>query len=442
MATIRLRYGHEELEARLDGPHELFAPAGVPEPELGVPEVTARLVAAGLDAELARARSIAIVASDQTRKGGMRVTLEALAGLLARAAVAPERVTLVVAYGLHARQSDEVSRAIYGDAVLARARLVHHDARDPAGLEAVGVLPGGGELRLARAVARAELRILCGAVGFHYYAGFSGGRKAILPGVADEASIVRNHLRVLDPAGPGGRAAGCGPARLAGNPVSEEMQAALRLWDARGGVTFLANAVVDVRGAIVELACGAAHERAFVDACAGLVARHAVRLDAAAPFDCVVASAGGHPYDASLYQAHKAYDNAFRAVGPAAAGGLRPSIVLVARCPEGLGHPGFARWLLHPTRAAHYAALVAGYEIVGQTSLAVRDKAAATRTIAVTELDDASCRAVGWERADSLAEALARATPGRTRIALMPAAAQTLPLDEASGVARFPGGTA
>ena len=382
----------------------------------------------------ARAGSIAVVANDQTRKGGMRTTLAAVAMLLERAAVPRERVSLVIAYGLHARQSDAISAEIYGESLLARVKLVHHDARDPRTLVRVGELAGGHPLWLAAEVAQAELRVLVGAIGFHYHAGFSGGRKAVMPGVADEATIVRNHLRVLDRAGPNGRAAGCAPARLDGNPVSDEMFAALRLLDATGGRTFLANAILGATPSgtgIVDVACGFDHEAQFRAGTSRLFASGTAKLDPRRPFGGVVASAGGWPYDASLYQAHKAYDNAFRAVAPSLAGGVRPTVVLLARCDEGLGHPRFAHWLEHATRELHYEALLARYEIVGQTSLAVRDKAAFSRTIALTDLDDGLCAKLGWERARSLDEAVALACDDgvERRWALMPSAGAVLPVE-------------
>ncbi len=434
MAPTTLAYGRDRLAVELPFEATPIQARVAPTPPLGANEVAAAFARAGLVEALAAARSIAIVVNDQTRKGGMRVTLEAIGALLDRAGVAADRATLVIAYGLHARQSDAISAEIYGEALLGRVRLVHHDARDRATLVRVGELEGGHPLELAAPVAMAELRVLVGAISFHYHAGFSGGRKAIMPGVADEATIVRNHLRVLDRSGPNGRAAGCAPARLDGNPVSEEMFAALRLLDARGGRTFLANAILGPTAAgagIVDVACGFDHEARFRSGAARLYALGVAKLDPARPFGGVVASAGGWPYDASLYQAHKAYDNAFRAVSPSIARGQRPTIVLLARCDEGLGHARFARWLEHPTREAHYEALLAGYEIVGQTSLAVRDKAAFSRTLAVTDLDDATCARLGWERARTLEEALAVAQGDGVarRWAVMPSAGAVLPVE-------------
>jgi nickel-dependent lactate racemase len=434
MASTSLAYGRDRLNVELPFEPTTLAARVSEAPPLDAPAIAEAFARAGLVEALRSARSIAVVANDQTRKGGMRTTLAALGLLLDRADVERDRVALVIAYGLHARQADAISAEIYGEEFLARVRLVHHDGRDLATLRRVGELEGGHPLHLAAEVVDAELRVLVGAIGFHYHAGYSGGRKAVMPGVADEATIVRNHLRVLDRQGPNGRAAGCAPARLDGNPVSEEMFAALRLLEANGGRSFLANAILGATRsgtAIVDVACGFDHEPAFRAGAARLFAANTVALDAARPFGGVIASAGGWPYDASLYQAHKAYDNAFRAVAPAASRGERPIVVLLARCDEGLGHPRFAHWLQHPTRAAHYEAVLAGYEIVGQTSLAVRDKAAFTRTLAVTDLDEATCAKIGWERASSLAEAIERAhrEGGERRWALMPAAASVLPVE-------------
>lgn len=406
---LSLPYGRERQTAALAGEAVTIAPRAAGE-ALTVEAVREQL--GELGALLARTTKVALVVNDQTRKAGMRTLLDAIAPLL------PRGVDLVVAYGLHARQSDETTRAIYGEAVLGRARVSHHDARDPSTLVAIA-----DGLSIARAVADADLRVLVGGIGFHYYAGFSGGRKAILPGVADAASIERNHLRVVDPSGPNGRAAGCGPAKLDGNPVSEEMFRAAALVDERHGRTFLANALIGGSGAVVDLALGLDTAAAFRAGCERYAQSHAVAVE---PLDAVVASAGGWPYDASLYQAHKAYDNAFRALGPSVRAGDAPTLIFVARCDEGLGHPRFAAWLEHETREAHYEALRARYEIVGQTSLAVRDKAAFTRTIAVTELDEATCRRLGWTRAASLTEALSMA--GAKRWGVIPSAAQVLPL--------------
>jgi lactate racemase len=397
---LSLPYGRSSLSGAVADDAVTIAPRQAGHAALTVDEVRERM--ADLGPLLARTTKIALIVNDQTRKAGMRTLLDAIAPLL------PRGVDLVVAYGLHARQSDETTRAIYGDAVLSRVHVTHHDARDAASLVKIT-----DDLSIQKRVADADLRVLVGGIGFHYYAGFSGGRKAILPGVADAASIERNHLRVLDPSGPNGRAAGCGPARLDGNPVSEEMFAAARLVDARHGQTYLANALIG-NGGVVDLACGLDAEASFRAGCARYVESNAVPVP---ELDAVVASAGGWPYDASLYQAHKAYDNAYRT-------GAK-TVIFIARCDEGLGHPRFAHWLQQPTREAHYDALLKGYEIVGQTSLAVRDKAALTRTIAVTELDDATCERLGWTRAASLTEALRMADAKRWGV--MPAAAQVLP---------------
>jgi lactate racemase len=398
---LSLPYGRSSLSGAVADDAVTIAPRQAGHAALTVEEVRERM--SDLGPLLARTTKVALIVNDQTRKAGMRTLLDAIAPLL------PRGVDLVVAYGLHARQSDETTRAIYGDAVLSRVHVTHHDARDAASLVKIT-----DDLSIHKRVADADLRVLVGGIGFHYYAGFSGGRKAILPGVADAAAIERNHLRVLDPNGPNGRAAGCGPARLDGNPVSEEMFAAARLVDARHGLTYLANALIG-NGGVVDLACGLDAEAAFRSGCARYVESNAVPVP---ELDAVVASAGGWPYDASLYQAHKAYDNAYRT-------GAK-TVIFVARCDEGLGHPRFAHWLQQPTREAHYDALLKGYEIVGQTSLAVRDKAAFTRTIAVTELDDATCERLGWTRAASLTEALRMAEAKRWGV--MPAAAQVLPV--------------
>jgi nickel-dependent lactate racemase len=163
-----------------------------------------------------------------------------------------------------------------------------------------------------------------GDVGFHYYAGYGGGRKSVLPAVCGEETIKQNHAMLLH--------ANARTGVLEDNPVHRDMTEAARL----AKVDFIVNVVANKKGEIVKAFAGDL-EQAFLEAVKLVDEMYRVTVDRRA--DIVVVSAGGYPADMNLYQAYKALDNALDAVKR---GGV---IILVAECPEGHGNQVFYDWM-------------------------------------------------------------------------------------------------
>jgi nickel-dependent lactate racemase len=264
--------------------------------------------------------TVAVVFSDITRPTPNDRLLPPLLEELAAAGVADHRITLINALATHRPQTgDELDRML-GRAITARYRIVQHDAHDEAQLLPAAVNRSGRTVRVNRHYFEASVRILSGFIEPHLFAGFSGGPKAVLPGVADAESILDNH----------------GPAMIAhpgatwavteGNPVWEEMRdVALATAPA-----FLLNVALDRARRITGVFAGdllPAH-RAGVE----FVRRTALR-PVPAPFDIVITTNSGYPLDLNLYQAVKGMS--------AAAGIVRPGgdILLAAECSEGLPNP-------------------------------------------------------------------------------------------------------
>jgi nickel-dependent lactate racemase len=178
---------------------------------------------------------------------------------------------------------------------------------------------------LNRVIAEADVRILTGDICFHYYAGYSGGRKSVMPGVAGEETIKQNHAMLLD--------ANARTGLLERNPVHEDMAEAARM----ARVDFVLNVVTNSRGEIARAFAGDL-EQAFNEGVKLVNEMYRVTVDRRA--DIVVVSAGGDPADVNLYQAHKAIDNALEVVKR---GGV---IVLVAECHEGHGNQVFYDWMV------------------------------------------------------------------------------------------------
>lgn len=214
----------------------------------------------------------------------------------------------------------ELETAVGGH-VHRRVRVVNHD---PSNTVKLGVTSRGTPVELYRPVVEADLRVCLGNLEFHYFAGYSGGAKAILPGCASEATISANHALMVEPDAAAGR--------LDGNPVRADIEEGVAMI----GAHFIVNVLVDTEHRIVGAVAGdvtAAHRRG----CELVKDRDTVSIPELG--DVVLVSAGGFPKDVNLYQAQKALDNAAFAVRQ---GGI---IILVAECSEGFGNQTFETWM-------------------------------------------------------------------------------------------------
>jgi nickel-dependent lactate racemase len=255
--------------------------------------------------------------------------------------------------------------------------------------------------------------VLTGAIGFHYFGGFAGGRKSLLPGVASQQSIRFNHLLVLNQAGPG-RHPGVRVAKLDGNPVHDDMLEGARLLDRP---LFLFNTILN-RAKQVEKIYTGHWEKAHRAACDDYLRAHSVTIDEQRPL--AIVSAGGFPRDINMIQAHKAYEFAQHAVEP---GG---TIILLAQCREGMGHATFFPWFENQDLEIFEQRLRANYQVYGQTAYSLFSKAKRFRLILVSSLDPAAVETMGMTPASSLENALAMVKPQPGYI--IPAASDVLPV--------------
>ena len=265
--------------------------------------------------------SVVFVVTDHTRSTPTRKVFP-LVWERIRTQVRPEDVTLLVGTGTHRSPTEEELEGMLGEIRHEFCVRIHDCDHD---LVEVGKSSRGTPILLNRLVAEADRVVTIGHIGMHYFAGYSGGPKNILPGVAGRKAIETNHSQLTDP-----RCEGC---VYVGNPISEEMSEVARLI----GVDFIVDVVLDVQGRVAKVVVGDVEEahavgRAFWDTL--------FQVKVSEQADLVIVSAGGHPKDIDLYQAHKAIYNAARAVKK---GGM---IFLFAACPDGIGHEVFTDWMM------------------------------------------------------------------------------------------------
>ncbi len=309
----------------------------VPERNL-IGELHANLVPLGLtgEAEVARAlrepigaprlrdtvrpgETVAIVTSDITRPMPTARVMPLLLDELYLGGVRPEDVTLVFALGSHRPHTVAERRKLAGERAFSEIRCVDSDPDD---CVRFGVTSRGTPVDVTRVVAEADRRICLGNIEYHYFAGYSGGAKAIMPGVSSRAAIQANHARMVLPE--------CCAGALETNPLRLDIEEA----GAMVGVDFILNVVLSEHKEILKAVAGDV-TKAHRAGCAFLDTLYRKELPEAA--DIVLVSQGGAPKDLNLYQTQKALDNAKHAVRD---GGI---IILIGSCREGLGERTFER---------------------------------------------------------------------------------------------------
>jgi nickel-dependent lactate racemase len=297
--------------------------------------------------------------------------------------------------------------------VLQRIRTIDHDAEDAAQHVQLGTTGSGTPVELNRALVEHDHVIITGAINFHYFAGFTGGRKSICPGLASARTIASTHLQALD-FETGGRRAGVGAGRLDGNAVHEECERIA----AEIAPSFLLNTWTNEGGEAVRLYAGdwrSAHRLG----CAEYADAHTIRIAEKRPL--VVASCGGWPHDINLIQAHKTLDMAAHACTE---GG---TIILVAECPDGTGRADFLRWFDTENSRALAASLREAYAVNGQTAWALLSKAERFNVRLVSRLDAADVRRMRMTPARTIEDALAQ-VGGDAHGYVMPYGARFMPV--------------
>jgi nickel-dependent lactate racemase len=271
--------------------------------------------------------TVALVHSDLTRPMPNDRALPPLLAVLDEAGVPDENITLINGLGSHRLQTAEELVEMLGAEVVSRYRIVQHDAWDDENLIAVARNSAGRMVRVNRAYAEADVRILTGFVEPHFFAGFSGGPKAVLPAIADIESILDNHgARLLSDSN-------ATWATTVGNPLWEEIRDVALATQP----TFILNVTLNRDRDITGVFAGdmlTAHRAAteFV--------RERALQAVPAPFDIVITTNSGYPLDLNLYQAVKGMSAAAQIVKP---GG---EIIVAAECWDGLpAHGEYARLL-------------------------------------------------------------------------------------------------
>lgn len=392
MPLINLKYGPSSIPFTYD--ESRFEILGRPETKLPLSDIQ---IGEKLDSPIASkpvedivqpGDTVLIVVPDATRQTACGQIVNLLVRRLIANGTAAFDIRIIFATGIHRPVTEAERQTILTPFIAQRIRTLDHGPRDLMQIIRLGDTSGGIPVELNRALVEHDHVILIGGVTFHYFAGFTGGRKLICPGLASSKTIAGTHKLAFD-CEKKVRAGGVDLARLSGNPVHESFIEAVN----KINPAFAISAIVNDEGRAVDLFCGdwnLSHRAA----CDKYAADHTIKIAEKRPL--VIASCGGAPHDINVIQAHKALETASRACTD---GG---TIVLLAECADGLGRADFLNWFEAGNSHELAEKLCAAYQVNGQTAWSLLKKAERFDIRIMTALDKSVTAKMRLENAENL----------------------------------------
>ena len=322
---------------------------------------------------------IAIIIPDKTRRCRTDKILPVIVSRLIKLGVSYRQITIILARGIHSAHNREEIKKLVSNKVFNKIKVIDHDSKNNKELAYIGATSYGTRVEINRYAAEANKIITIGVIQYHYFAGFSGGRKAIVPGIAGYQTINQNHSLVLNRHPPRGKNPLATLGRLDGNPVHEDMTEAVRMT----GVDFAINLVVNHYEQVLKIFSGHIIKSHF-KSCKFLDKSYLVHLKK--PVDLIIASAGGYPTDMNFIQAHKTLEHTSKALKE------NGKMVVLAECAEGVGSNIFRRWLGYTTLEKMETMLRKKFLVSGHTALCSMIKAKRFDIYLYSKLDKATVK--------------------------------------------------
>lgn len=359
-------------------------------------------------------QKVAFICNDPTRVANSHDFMPILVEALNKMGIKDEDMRIVFALGTHRKMTQEEMIEAVGEDVAKRLPMYNSDCNKQEDFEYFGETSFGTPVWLNKLICDVDLVIMTGTIVHHFFSGFGGGRKAVLPGVAAMETIRRNHSLMMSPDAQLGK--------LHGNPVYEDQMEGVRLF-AKEHRMFLFNAILDAKKQFLKIFAGD-WEKAHLEACKFVDKVYGVEIDV--PADIVIASCGGYPKDINVYQLQKTMDNAWCAVKD---GGV---VIIIGECEEGSGSVALEKALQeHPSPDAIKAQLEKNFIIGAHKAFAITRLMKKAKFILVSALDKKIASDLLFEAVDNVDEAIKLAEKyvgSDYKIILMPQGSLTVPL--------------
>ncbi len=321
MMKIKLPYSRDAVEIEIPDYTDVIEPqfiARLEDPQTRIRESLQNPTESEKLSSFIKPESIiAVVHTDITRHTPNDILIPVITEELILAGAREENIVLINATGSHRAQTREELSEMLGEKTVKRFRCIQHDSHDSLSLKKIGTTDSGNDIYINREFAEADVRIITGFIEPHFFAGFSGGPKAVMPGLAGIETIMRNHSKenIASPLS--------GWGRLSGNPVWEEINQAASM----ASPSFMVNVALNSRHEITGVFSGAMKE-AHGEGCRFVKNNSMVPVKK--KYDIVITSNCGYPLDLNLYQTVKGISAAGQIVKN---GG---TIIIASECSEGM----------------------------------------------------------------------------------------------------------
>lgn len=352
--------------------------------------------------------SVVIVTSDITRPMPSKLVLPSVIDELEIGGIKKKDIKIVLALGSHRKHTEEEKEYLVGkDIYKSEIKILDSDIKECTRL---GICKYGTLVDVFTPVYNSDRIICLGNIEFHYFAGYSGGIKAIMPGVSSWEAIQENHKHMIKPEAHAGNYT-TNPVRLDIDQVGEFLK-----------VDFIVNVVLNKKKEIVKAVSGH-YIKAHREGCKVLDKLYGVEIDKKA--DIVITTPGGFPKDLNLYQSQKALDNSKHAVKD---GGI---IVLVASAKEKFGEETFENWMLNKSPDEMIEAIKKDFKLGGHKAAAIAGVIKKNKIFFVSDLNDELVKRIGFYPFNTVQDAVDSAIKEKgedSKVLVIPFGGSTLPI--------------
>lgn len=352
-----------------------------------------------------KAEKIVIIINDITRPVPYDIVLKPILEELEKARVADENITLLIATGMHRPMTQEEVEETVSKEIVDRYHWENHKCEEE--MVYVGELSEGIPLHVNPLVMEADLLCAVGVIAPHYMAGYSGGRKSLLPGVCGRQTIEAHHSLMRLPESK--------TANLVGNKFHQTAVEAAEVCKLK----FISNVVADSKNKPIDLVVGH-YQKAWKKGVILCQENSVIKIDKLA--DAVVVSAGGFPKDINMYQAQKALENASYCVKEGA------PILLIAECKEGLGEDVFEKWLVEAEKPEYLEEKIKKvFELGGHKAFAIARVAVNNPINLYSSMEDGIVQDSFMEVVTDINEFMDKVIAADDLVYIMPHGANTVP---------------
>lgn len=350
---------------------------------------------------------IVIITSDITRPMPSKIVLPPVINELKRSGINEEDITIVLALGSHRTHTEDEKKYLVGEEIYEKIKVIDSNSNKCIHL---GKCDFGTPVDIFDIVANADKRICLGNIEYHYFAGYSGGAKALMPGVSSRKAIQANHSNMVHPKAKAGN--------LTTNPVRLDIDQIAQFIS----IDFIVNVILNSKKEIIRSVAGH-YKKAHEEGCKFLDSMYKINIEKKA--DIVITTPGGFPKDINIYQSQKALDNSKDAVRD---GGI---IILVASCKEGFGEHTFEEWMTTKNPIDMIEEIKVNFKLGGHKAAAIAMVLQKSRIFLVSDLNHDLVRKINLEPFNSVQEAVDEAINilgSESKILLMPNGGSTLPV--------------